>query len=147
LPWPVSKSFPLSELPPLSLYFRFFSVLLFCVVLRRCNSKLISVCQRNPSVYVRPTSISAVDLHWHWFLLCMHPQFCIWDIVRPKDLKKFPKALVYKFPCGAHVVYKSTQQESLGSPFAQSRYWKTRARLRLLQSVCLHGLVYFSLYM
>jgi hypothetical protein len=69
------------------------------------------------------------------------------DTIRSYDLKNVLNTPVYTFQCEAHVVYHSTWKKSLCSHFAHSRYWKTRARLRLLQSVCLHGVVYFKLHM
>jgi hypothetical protein len=55
------------------------------------------------------------DFHWHWFLLCVHPQFCVWNSIRSCDLKNFLNAPVYTFQCGTHVVYHSTLENHLAA--------------------------------
>lgn len=82
LSWPLPTSSvissPLIQRSPLSFFSRSFWVFLFFLVLGGSNSKPVPVWRRNPSsVYVQPTSISAVWFKLPLVVLCVYPQIFI----------------------------------------------------------------------
>ena len=94
------------SLPSLSIYFSFLLFYSPPPLFWSLSSTLLGVQSQTFFFYVRgilpecmhsTLAFLRLELHCHWFpLLCIPPQFCIWDNIRPKDHKSFPKALVYK---------------------------------------------------
>ena len=96
--WPFSKSFPLFQLSPVSLPSSSFSVFLFYVILGDSNSKLAFFMVEESFLSVRP-------IHFHFrSLISAATRFSctrlhsssFWGNTSSKNLKSFPKALVYK---------------------------------------------------
>lgn len=82
-------------------------LLLFTAALSWSSSSMLSsgvptqnllVCGQGilPQFMTSPIPFPQFELHCQWFLLCMPSQFCIVNNNRPRDLKIFLKAPVYK---------------------------------------------------
>jgi len=97
LPWPLSRSFPLFQLPPVPLSSSSFLVFHFylslCIPIHNLpfyGRGILRQCKTNSLPFPQ------FDFRCHSFLLYTPPQFFVWNNARSKNLKSFTKALVYR---------------------------------------------------
>ena len=100
VPWPLSKSFTLFQLPPLLFYSSSFSVflLLRCPLGVPAHSLFLIGRDILPHWDMsHPLPFQQFDFDCRWLHLCMPAQFFIWGNVGQRIVNNIPKAPVYKF--------------------------------------------------